>query len=151
GIAVVRIEFDALESAWERAAERVLVTDSDGIVFLASDPRYRYRFISAAAANRSNETVNKRYPGVLAPPIQFNVLERRNADSIIEVNAPEDNTTYLYQSMVVPAYGWTIHRLTDLASVREDQRDGMIIGGAIAALMLSLILYMIQRHRAYVG
>src|SRR5262249_7822621 len=45
GIAVVRMEFDALEAAWGRAAERVLVTDSDGVVFLASDPRYKYRFI----------------------------------------------------------------------------------------------------------
>ena len=43
GIAVVRIEFDALEAAWERAAERVLVADSEGIVFLASDPAYKYR------------------------------------------------------------------------------------------------------------
>src|SRR5215470_3259038 len=45
GIAVVRIEFDALESAWERAAERVLVTDPDGVVFLASDAAYKYRSI----------------------------------------------------------------------------------------------------------
>ena len=151
GIAVVRIEFDTLEAAWERAAERVLVTDSDGVVFLASDPRYKYRFINSAAAERSNAIVSKRYPGVLAPPISFEQLERRNSDSIIKVAAPESNVTYLYQSMVVPAYGWTIHRLTDLAPVNEDQRDGGIIGGATSALIISLVLYIIQRHRAYVG
>src|SRR5262252_3365469 len=109
GIAVVRIEFDTLEAAWGRAAERVLVTDSDGVVFLASDPRYKYRFINPAAAERSNAIVSKRYPGVLAPPIRFEQRERRNSDSIIEVAAPEANVTYLYQSMVAPAYGWTIH------------------------------------------
>jgi hypothetical protein len=26
--------------------------------------------------------------------------------------------------MQLPLYGWTIHRFTDLATVREDQRDG---------------------------
>ncbi len=51
GIAVVRIEFDALEAAWERAAERVLVADPDGIVFLASDPALQISFHWREASN----------------------------------------------------------------------------------------------------
>ena len=34
------IEFDTLEATWERGGERVLVTDADGVVFLASDPAF---------------------------------------------------------------------------------------------------------------
>src|SRR5207245_9588220 len=86
GIAVVRIEFDMLEAAWERAAERVLVADPDGIVFLASDPTYKYRSIGGKGLTVSDSAeVAKRYPGVLADPIHLKVLERRGADSIIEV------------------------------------------------------------------
>lgn len=152
GIAVARIEFDALEAAWERAAERVLVTDSDGVVFLASDPAYKYRSIRGKSPLASADPdVTKRYPGVLAAPIDFEVLERRGSDSIIRVEAPDPGVTYLYQTMHLPIYGWTIHRFTDLATVREDQRDGGIIGGAIAALIISLVLYVIQRHRVYVA
>jgi len=151
GIAVVRIEFDALEAAWERAAERVLVADPDGIVFLASDPAYKYRSIGGKTLTVSDSAeVAKRYPGVLAEPIHIKVLERRGADSIIEVEAPDAGASYLYQTMQLPLYGWTIHRFTDLASVREDQRDGTIIGGAIVALIIALVLYVIERHRAYV-
>ena len=149
GIAVVRIEFDALEAAWERAAERVLVADPDGIVFLASDPAYKYRSIGGKTVSDSAE-VAKRYPGVLAEPIHFAMLERRGADSIIDVESPDAGASYLYQTMQLPLYGWTIHRFTDLASVREDQRDGTIIGGAIVALIIALVLYVIERHRAYV-
>jgi two-component system C4-dicarboxylate transport sensor histidine kinase DctB len=149
GIAVVRIEFDALEAAWERAAERVLVADPDGIVFLASDPAYKYHSIGGKTVSDSAE-VAKRYPGVLAEPIHIKVLERRGADSIIEVEAPDAGASYLYQTMQLPLYGWTIHRFTDLATVREDQRDGTIIGGAIVALIIALVLYVIERHRAYV-
>jgi two-component system C4-dicarboxylate transport sensor histidine kinase DctB len=149
GIAVARIEFDALEAAWERAAEHVFVTDSDGVVFLASDTRYKYRFMDLVPRSESTRSnIGLRYPGVLAPPIEFEMLERRPPDSIIAIKTPEVDVTYLYQSMLVPAYGWTIHRLTDLSSVREDQRDGAIIGGASAALVISLLLYVIQRHRA---
>ena len=151
GIAVVRIEFDTLEAAWERAAERVLVADPDGIVFLASDPNYKYRSIGGKAPTVSDSAeVAKRYPGVLGEPIHFSALERRGPDSIIEIEAPDAGATYLYQTMQLPLYGWTIHRFTDLATVREDQRDGAIIGGAIMALILALLLYVIERHRAYV-
>jgi two-component system C4-dicarboxylate transport sensor histidine kinase DctB len=151
GIAVVRIEFDALEAAWERAAERVLVADPDGIVFLASDPTYKYRSIGGKALTVGDSAeVAKRYPGVLAGPIHFAVLERRGPDSIIEVEAPDAGASYLYQTMQLPIYGWTIHRFTDLATVREDRRDGTIIGGAIMALIIALVLYVIERHRAYV-
>jgi two-component system C4-dicarboxylate transport sensor histidine kinase DctB len=121
-------------------------------VFLASDPRYKYRFMDLTPRPEgSRPNVSKRYPGVIEQPIDFEMLERRNSDSIIQINSPEPDVTYLYQSMQVPAYGWTIHRLTDLTSVREDQRDGTIIGGASAALIISLVLYVIQRHRAYEG
>src|SRR5581483_10431541 len=61
GIAVVRIEFDTLEASWGRAAERVLVTDRDGIVFLASDADYKYRAIGSSAAVARSD-VAKRYP-----------------------------------------------------------------------------------------
>ena len=152
GIAVVRIEFDALEAAWERAAERVLVTDSEGIVFLASDPAYKYRQMGpTSAVVGADVDVARRYPGVLASPIDLVVRERRGLDSIVQVRAADNELTYLYQSMQLPAYGWTIHRLTDLASAREDQRDGAIIGGATSALIISLLLYVMQRHRAYVS
>jgi two-component system C4-dicarboxylate transport sensor histidine kinase DctB len=152
GIAVVRIEFDALEAAWERAAERVLITDSEGIVFLASDPAYKYRQMGPTSAVVGVDVdVARRYPGVLASPIDLVVRERRGLDSIVQVRAADNELTYLYQSMQLPAYGWTIHRLTDLASAREDQRDGAIIGGATSALIISLLLYVMQRHRAYVS
>jgi two-component system, NtrC family, C4-dicarboxylate transport sensor histidine kinase DctB len=150
GIAVVRIEFDALESAWERASERVLVTDPDGVVFLASDAAYKYRSIGGKSASATDDEIAKRYPGVMAAPIHFTVQEHRGQDSIIRVEAPDAGATYLYQTMHLPLYGWTIHRFTDLATVREDQRDGAIIGGAIMALIISLVLYVIERHRAYV-
>ncbi len=85
----------------------------------------------AAKTVSDSAEVAKRYPGVLGAPIDFSALERRGPDSIIEIEAPDAGATYLYQSMQLPPYGWTIHRFTDLATVREDQRDGTIIGGAI--------------------
>ena len=152
GIAVVRIEFDALEAAWERAAERVLITDSEGI---ASSRAIRPTNTGRWVRHRRSSAPMSTWPGAIpACWRRRSIWSYANAVariSIVQVKPPIMSSTYLYQSMQLPAYGWTIHRLTDLASAREDQRDGAIIGGATSALIISLPLYVMQRHRAYVS
>ena len=65
GVAVVRIEFDDLESTWERGGERVLVTDADGVVFLASDPAFKYRVIEGAKSKHLATESAPPNPGIL--------------------------------------------------------------------------------------
>src|SRR5262249_10507802 len=67
------------------------------------------------------------------------------------ITSPDAHAVLLSQSGSLPDYGWTIHRLTSLASVYEDQRDGSIIGGSISTLIIILALYVAQRHRAFVA
>lgn len=152
GVAVVRIEFDTLESTWERGGERVLITDADGVVFLASDPAYRYQVIDGARARHlPTESAVASYPEKLLKPINLTVLESRGANSIVRLSTKESEATYLYQTLALPEYGWTIHRFADLGVVTADRRDGAIIGAAISALIISLLLYVLQRQRAYLA
>ncbi len=67
------------------------------------------------------------------------------------MKSQEDGGRFLYQAMTLPEYGWTIHRLTGLDAIMADQRDGGLIGGALSALIIFLVLYLIQRHRAYLA
>jgi two-component system C4-dicarboxylate transport sensor histidine kinase DctB len=150
GVAVVRIEFDTLESTWERGGEHVLITDADGVVFLASDPAYKYHVIGGVSApHLPTEAAPPNYP--LTKPVDLTVLERRGAAAVVRVAIGGDDATYLYQTLALPEFGWTIHRFADLAVVRADQRDGAIIGAAISALIISLLLYVVQRQRAYLA
>ena len=43
GVTVAKIEFDDLEAIWARAAEHIMVTDENDIIFLASRPDWKYR------------------------------------------------------------------------------------------------------------
>jgi two-component system, NtrC family, C4-dicarboxylate transport sensor histidine kinase DctB len=152
GVAVVRIEFDTLESAWGRGGEHVLITDADGVVFLASDAAYRYRVIhGASAAHLATESASPSYPDPPGKPVDLVVLERRGTNAVVQVKIGDDTATYLYQTLALPEFGWTIHRFADLDVVEADQRDGAIIGAAISALILSLLLYVAQRQRAYLA
>jgi two-component system C4-dicarboxylate transport sensor histidine kinase DctB len=148
GVAVVRIEFDPLETAWESAGERVLVTDASGTVFLASDPAYKYRAIGSVAAPADEAgRSGLDFAGAPARPIEFEVVEQRGASQIVRIGG-SGGETYLYQSMSIPEYGWTIHRLSDLATIHTDQRDGAIIGSTISILMISGLFSLLQRQRA---
>src|SRR5947209_519443 len=151
GVAVVRIEFDALESTWERGGEHVLVTDADGIVFLASDPVYKFRSIDGAkGAHLASESAPASYPESLIKSVDLTVIERRGANVVAKVTMGDHDQSYFYQTLPLPEYGWTIHRFTDLTVVHADQRDGAIIGATVSALVILLLLYVVRRQHAYV-
>ena len=150
GVAVVRIAFDALESTWERSGERVMVTNADGIVFLTSSPDYRYRTLPNAAADHlPTEAAPPNFPDGANTVFEMAIQERREAQSVVRIKTDGSEETFLYQKYPLNEFGWTIHRLVDLAAVRSDQRDGAIIGAASAALILSGILFLMQRQRVY--
>ncbi len=139
GVAVARIDFDALEEAWSRAGERVMITDRNGIVFLTSDPRYKSRFLPELAEERPGE-----------PTQLFKLIEKRNEGQIVRRADVDDHANYFYQTLPLADYGWTIHRLTDITAVDRDARDGALIGGALSSLALSLFFISFQRQRALV-
>ena len=145
GVAVVRIEFDRIEADWESAGERVLVTDTSGTVFLSSDGSFKYRRLAAPGAASEPQYGSGAYPENKAP-INFKVLEQRGDGQIIQVQTPLGLHSYLYQAMPLRDYGWTIHRLSDLATIESDQRDGAIIGAAISVIAVSGLLYLRQRQ-----
>src|SRR5262245_30131197 len=90
GVAVVRIEFDVLELAWQNAGEHVLVADSDGVAFLASDPGYKFRGLGLlwpqTGATRGKAD---RYLGAPVADIEGTILERRGADVVVQISAPD--------------------------------------------------------------
>jgi two-component system C4-dicarboxylate transport sensor histidine kinase DctB len=153
GVAVVRVEFDRIEADWEKAGERVLVSDTNGTVFLSSDAPFKYRLIKAALPDGTDEppSGDGAYPENQSAPIDFKVVEDRGDGRIVQVQTPFGLHSYLYHTMPLREYGWTIHRLSDMATIESDQRDGAIIGAAISLIAVSALLYLRQRQAALVA
>lgn len=148
GVAMVRIEFDPLENNWGLAGERVFVTDRNGVVFLSSDPAYKSRILRVVGGNDAAPVSLQAEDG--REPITFDVVERRQGGMVVRMNTESDDVEVLYQTLSLPEFGWTIHRLRGLESIDADQRDGAIIGGTLAAMLIVMLLYLYQRHRALV-
>lgn len=43
GVVVVKVDLEGLQGEWRQAGERILVSDAAGVVFLASEPEWKYR------------------------------------------------------------------------------------------------------------
>src|SRR5205085_5440060 len=116
GVAVVSSEFDAVQSTWERGGEHVLITDADGVVFLASDAAHRYRVIhGVSAAHLPTESAPPSYPQTANQPLDLTVLQQRGTNAVVRIQTVDSDTTYLYQTLALPEFGWTIRRFADLA------------------------------------
>ena len=145
GVTVVRIEFEPLERAWAQSGERVLVTDKTNTVFLTSDEIYKFR--TFGASEDSSDTTEE-----TGRPIEFDILEQRGPNaSVVRMKSPEAGQRFMLQSTSLPEYGWTVHRLSSLSTIEADERDGGLIGGALSALIIFLVLYLVERQRAVIA
>ncbi|WP_196258658.1 sensor histidine kinase [Pelagibacterium limicola] len=148
GVAIAKIEFYDLEATWERSSEHIMVADSSGIVFLASLPDWKYRTfepLDEIAVTRIEQT--RQFAGRAIEALE---LEQRGAgpDHIWIAGLPE-NRTYLRQTAAIPELGWTVLQLSDLQGVADAGRDGMVIGGTGAALLVAILFYLAQRQHSY--
>lgn len=148
GVAVVRVEFDRIEAEWMKAGERVLITDASGTVLLSSDASFKYRHLSFLPGGGQAVRPGS---GAQESAIEFRLVEQRDGRQIVRAQTPLGTQSYLYRSMPLDDYGWTVHRLSDLATIETDQRDGAIIGMAIAMIAVSGLLYLRQRQTALVA
>lgn len=147
GVTVAKIEFDDLETTWARAAEHIMVTDENDIIFLASRPEWKYRSLAPVdetAITRIQST--QQYAGTEIEQLRMD--EHSPDGSQVWAEGLPDNGSFLRQTVHIPELGWTVNRLTDLSSVADARRDGTMIGATGSALVIAILFYFAQRQRS---
>ena len=150
GVVAVKVSLDGLEQAWRFGAERVLVTDDTGVVFLSSEPAWRFSTLGApspADARRMFET--RQYAGIDLTPLP--VLERREVDgaTVLSIDDPQGpgTTDYLAQAVPLPGLGWRVLVLSDVAPVRAAVQATILVSAFAVVFLLLIVLYLRQRRR----
>ncbi|MFD1623173.1 sensor histidine kinase [Azospirillum griseum] len=157
GLAVVKIDLEPVQRDWAAGGERVLVTDDNGVVFLASHAGWKYRALHPlpdAVRARLDET--RQYDGSALDPLGL-----REGDAVgpgarlvsLPDPAPDRpdrsggaRRAYLMQDRVLPEFGWTIRFLSDLEPVRV-QADTAALLAALAVLLLAAGAALGQQRR----
>ncbi|WP_415920555.1 sensor histidine kinase [Tateyamaria sp. SN6-1] len=136
GVIVVEVDLQKFERAWAGISAAVLVTDGDGKIILATEPRWRGRTEEEALA---------------AQPAQ-SAIERAIRATADWTALPPD--AYLQGEGVmrletrIPFRGWRMASFTTYASVRERVNGVLALEIMGFALLLALAFYALSRRSA---
>lgn len=125
GVVAVKVEFDSLEAKWRDAEDVVFVTDRQGIVLLASNPKWRFRAVAGDATPRDPARDAMRFGIAKLRPLELPGSDGAGqAVRMIEKIRP-----------IAPA-GWELHLLADpSARLSVALANGRLAGvGALALL-----------------
>ncbi|MDE9448866.1 sensor histidine kinase [Aliiroseovarius sp. Z3] len=134
GVIVVNVDLRKFESSWSGISDAVLVTDSEGNVILATEPRWRGKPEGEALATVS----------------ATDAIRRSVRDAADWSGLPSD-VLFLGEEVMrhesrVPFQGWRIASFTSYASVREKVNAVLALEIMAFAMVLSLLFYLISRR-----
>ena len=121
GVVVVKIEFEGVEAAWRAAHEALFVTDSRGIVLVASDPAWRFRTLEPLDAE-AQESIRTALEFGDAPLSAMPLFPA--PDGLVRVGrGAEPARLVLKRDAPVGEADWRIHSLTPITGAVARERD----------------------------
>ncbi|KAA6124488.1 sensor histidine kinase [Cupriavidus cauae] len=148
GVAAVKVNLDKIDEPWLANDDRILVVDANGIVFLSSQPDWRFKSLRELPSETRWQLASTRQYSTVdsLEPIGFRE-QRRFAPDISVVQMP-DGDEFLAQSRRIPDTDWRLIVLSDMEPIRTLARNSAVIGAFALGFLLLLILYVLQRRRA---
>jgi len=136
GVIVVEVDLAKFERAWAGISDAVLVTNSEGEIILATEPRWRGKTVETALARQPAE----------------GAIERAIRATADWTALPSD--TYFQGEAVmriegrIPFRGWNMTTFTTYASVRERVNGVLALEIMGFAILLALAFYALSRRTA---
>ncbi|WP_414648139.1 hybrid sensor histidine kinase/response regulator [Dokdonella sp.] len=149
GIVVIKIELDALEREWLQTPDIVLVSDAQGVIFLASRDEWRYRTLAPLdEADRRELAATRQYAGRDLAPLAVEAPVRADQPlRPMRVVTPRLPQPVLWRTTVLPESGWRLHLLHDASAGARAGRGAALAAGALWLALLFLALFVQQRRR----
>jgi len=136
GVIVVEVDLAKFERAWAGISDAVLVTESEGTIILASEPRWRGQTEEAALAAE---------PAISA--IQRAI--QATADwSALPADAYVEGEAVMRMQSRIPFRGWMMTSFTTYDSVRERVNGVLALEIMGFAILLALAFYALSRKTA---
>ncbi len=122
GVLVIKIDIDSVEDAWIDQGNTFLVTDPYGVIFIATDARWRYRTLHPLKAETVSQIEeSKRYPDTTLQPLNIINHDSRDGFNIISLRNKHDKKTkkYLHDTISMSQAGWEVQILAETGKVEQ--------------------------------
>ncbi|GAA5170287.1 MULTISPECIES: ATP-binding protein [Halomonadaceae] len=140
GVMVVKVLIAPLEANWTGQNGELLISDGNGVVFMASQPELRLMSLAPLDPEvrvRLRET--RRYDGARLLPLPLDRLSARpDGSQLVRFEAgPLAGRGFLSVSRTLPKQNWQIYRLKPLDSLKSAQwQAGFLAAGLYGVVVL---------------
>ena len=157
GLATVKVNIESLERRWVQGADKVMLADEHGVIFLSSMPAWKYRTLAPLAPEvRALLDQTRQYYAQRLEPIPL-LSDRRlgNGARVIAVREPalpgapaRTSSSVMTQLQLKSPRNWQFIYLSDLAQARSSAQAAAAFSGVVLGFFLLLFFYLRQRRQA---
>lgn len=144
GAVTIKINIDTVEKKWAHHDDNFLVSDPDGVIFITTNPKWRYKTMRPLEKEALQRIVeSKRYHEASLLPLSTEIIQGENNVEFLTIPETTDKKiTVVKQSHYMPQGGWNVHILSDRQQVlnRVVMVTAMVGGSLVIAYFLLLLL-----------
>ena len=139
GVIAIKVNLSALQDSWQASGERIMLSNANGIVLLASEPEWRYRTLETLTnQQRDRITSFRQFGQEPLEPLQW-------APDRINQTADIDGQQLLYLATQDLPNSWKLHFF--LPDDEAVTRAALTTGTMVLAAVLAIIALQIRRGR----
>ncbi|WP_136065377.1 ATP-binding protein [Modicisalibacter radicis] len=140
GVMVVKVLIAPLEANWSGQNGELLISDGNGVVFMASQPGLRLTSLAPLDAGvRARLRETRRYDGARLPPLPLDRLSSRpDGSQLVRFEAgPLAGRGFLSVSRTLPEQNWQMRMLKPLGPLKNAQwQAGFLAAGLYGVVVL---------------
>lgn len=154
GVAVIKIDMTQLESDWAAGGENVWITDTDGVIFLSSNPAWRYKSLTQLGEETLTRLDSERkYSHHPIQPLQLikhspspegNAVITLQTESL---GSPHLKQSFLLHQRQIEGLNWQLYYLSDLQGLARSKQVATLVAVLIAALLAVIGLFLSSRWK----
>ncbi|GAA4354440.1 ATP-binding protein [Variovorax defluvii] len=146
GVAAVKVDLEAAESAWRKLPGELLVLDERGVVILSSREEWKFRPLAPLGPEALADIADTRpYGSAPLTPLDWRETPQpAGGAAAIRLQGAQ----YLGTSRSLEPAGWRVVALDDTAPVRAGARNLALMAALGAMVLLLVATVLAQRHRA---
>lgn len=147
GVVALKIRVDDLEASLQAQTHKILVTDPEGIVFMATDPAWKFRGMLPLTPERLAQTkASRRYADRPLDPLDATLTQDAGQHMMTLALGDGSRREYLSVSRDMASAGWTVHVLLDTAPLRAQVRLVVVAFAMFLGIALSFSWALWQRR-----
>lgn len=148
GAVVVKLDVSLLEHRWQGAQQEVLLTDPNGIVFIATDPSWLYHSLSPLSDQAVDQVrTAKRYLDQPILPLLWQTTGPFESAQWVSVGKHSQVRDFLHLQYPMPQAGWLLHVLSPLDTVNDQVFNVLLITVAVFGIVLLATAMAWQRQQ----